>query len=140
MTDSDKTSFESTWEDMPYRPLFDCPKCKGGGFIHPSKPDGSVDYWKVVFCNHPGCYGDQAAAYKRGDLVQQSGVIGTKQTFETFDTDVPGVKKNNGRFTIVATNRDIGELPPRLKSRFQDKHLSRAVLNEAVDYRLKRGR
>lgn len=246
MTDSDKSSFESTWEDMPYRPLFDCPKCKGGGFIHPSKPDGSVDYWKVVFCNHPGCYGDQAAAYKRGDLVQQSGVIGTKQTFETFDTDVPGVKKaykaawniaegigdfvwfilfggvgngkthllnaianrvmergiavkmimmadllselrmsietnqtdfkmkvlkevpyllidelgleygtlwekekieellasrwNNGRFTIVATNRDIGELPPRLKSRFQDKHLSRAVLNEAVDYRLKRGR
>ena len=42
---------------------------------------------------------------------------------------------NNGRFTVVATNRDINELPPRLNSRFQDKRLSRCVKNEASDYR-----
>lgn len=42
---------------------------------------------------------------------------------------------NHARYTIVATNRDIEELPPRLKSRFQDRYLSRWVKNEAVDYR-----
>jgi len=38
----------------------------------------------------------------------------------------------------VATNRDIEELPARLKSRFNDKHLSKCIRNEAVDYRARR--
>ena len=46
----------------------------------------------------------------------------------------------NGRFTVVATNRDIEELPPRIKSRFKDQHLSRWVKNEAGDYRATRGK
>lgn len=42
---------------------------------------------------------------------------------------------NHARHTIVATNRDIEELPPRIKSRFKDTILSRWVKNEAGDYR-----
>lgn len=47
---------------------------------------------------------------------------------------------NRGLFTVVVTNKDIEQLPPRLKSRFLDRQFSRAVLNEAGDYRAKRGR
>lgn len=183
-------------------------------------------------------------AYQRGEIIQQSGVKGLRQTFENFNAEIPGVKKayqvawkiaegegdfiwliiyggvgngkthllnaianrvmdrgislklvmmaellselkmamdsnqtdfkikvlkevpyllidelgleygtewekekieellaarwNRGRFTVVGTNRDVEELPTRLKSRFLDRHLSRAVLNEAGDYRSKR--
>lgn len=42
---------------------------------------------------------------------------------------------NNGRFTIVASNLDIEDLPERIKSRFKDAYLSRAIVNKAVDYR-----
>lgn len=47
---------------------------------------------------------------------------------------------NWGLHTVVATNQDIEDLPIRLKSRFLDRIQSRAVLNEAEDYRLTRGR
>jgi len=234
--------FEKEWEGVPYKPLFNCPQCKGGGFVYPRNPDGSGDYKRVTPCNHPGCLGDNTRTYHRGEMVQQSGVVGLTQTFETFNAEVPGVRKaykaawkiaegegdfiwlilyggvgngkthllnaianrvmergtsvklimmaelladlrmaiedkqadfkmkvlkevpyllidelgleygtewekekieellaarwNNGRFTVVATNRDIEELPPRLKSRFRDRHLSKCVLNEAGDYRV----
>lgn len=243
---SEEKAFEIDWESVPYRPLFNCPQCKGAGFVHPRKPDGLVDYKRVIPCNHPGCYADSFESYRRGGLIKESGVVGLKQVFDTFDAEVPGVKKayraawkiaegegdfiwlilyggvgngkthllnaianrvmerglsvklvmmadllselrmaietketdfkvkvlkevpyllidelgleygtdwekgkieellaarwNNGRFTVVATNRDIEELPPRLKSRFQDRHLSRWVKNEAADYRLTRGK
>jgi DNA replication protein DnaC len=45
---------------------------------------------------------------------------------------------NHARYTIVATNRSIEELPNRLQSRFKDTILSRWVKNEAGDYRQKR--
>jgi len=41
----------------------------------------------------------------------------------------------NGRFTVVASNLDIEDLPERIKSRFKDAHLSRAIVNKAADYR-----
>jgi len=244
MTTSEEKAFETEWERVPYKLLFDCPKCKGAGFVHPRKSDGTIDYRVVVPCDQLGCYRDQAIAYKRGEIIEQSGVIGLKQTFETFNAEITGVKKaykaawniaegiggfiwliiyggtgngkthllnaianrvmerglgvklvmmadllselrmaietnqtdfklkvlkevtyliidelgleygsvwekekieellasrwNNGRFTVVVTNRDIEELPARLKSRFQDRHLSKCVLNEAGDYRQKR--
>jgi len=243
-TESEETLFYRDWEDVGYHPLFNCPVCKGAGFVLPRRRDGSIDYGKVVKCNHRGCLADSYNAYRSGVIVKQSGVIGLKQTFDTFNAEVPGVKKaykaawkiaegegdfvwliifggvgngkthllnaianrvmergisiklimmaellselrmgiqdnqtdfkmkvlkqvpylvideygleygsdwekekieellasrwNNGRFTIVATNRDIEELPVRLKSRFQDKHLSRWVKNEALDYRQRR--
>jgi DNA replication protein DnaC len=46
---------------------------------------------------------------------------------------------SNGRFTVVATNRDIEELPPRIRDRFKDRHLSRWVKNEALSYRESKG-
>ena len=245
-SESDEKAFEAEWEGVPYRPLFNCPQCKGAGFVHPLRPDGLVDYRRVIPCNQPGCYGDAVAAYRRGEIIEQSGIVGRDQTFTNFNADVAGVRKaykiawniaegigdfiwfilyggvgngkthllnaianrvmergyqvklvmmaellselrmairtnetddklkelkkvpyllidelglelgsdwekekieellaarwNNGRFTVVATNRDIEELPPRLKSRFQDKQLSRCVKNEAPDYRIGRGK
>lgn len=244
-SENEAKAFEAEWENVPYRPLFNCPECKGAGFVHARKPDGLVDYKNIVPCKYPCCYWDTYEAYRRGEIVHQSGIVGLRQTFDNFDADVPGIKKAykaawnmaegigdfiwliiyggvgngkthllnalanrvmergisvklimmaellselrmsiatnqvdfkmkvlkevpyllidelgleyatdwgmekieellasrwaNGRFTVVATNRDIEELPARLKSRFLDRHLSRAVLNEAGDYRLKRG-
>ena len=37
--------------------------------------------------------------------------------------------------TMVVTNVDISQVPPRIASRFQDIHMSRCVANTAVDYR-----
>lgn len=209
--------------------------------MHPRDPDGVIDYKRTIPCHHPGCYAEDYQAYRRGEIVQQSGVTGLQQTFATFRSTVPGVQKAyaaalkiaegegdfiwlivyggvgngkshllsaianrvmergiclrlvmmaellsglrmamdthqvdfkmkelkevpyllidelgleygtewekekieellaarwaNGRFTVVATNRDIEDLPPRIKSRFQDRHFSRWVKNEAADYR-----
>jgi len=237
---------QDEFDGLPYKPLPNCPLCKGCGFLHPRKHSGAIDYRHIVPCAQPGCYRDQAAAYKRGEIVAHSGVIGVKQTFETFNADVKGVRRSykaawdiaeglgafiwliifggvgngkthllnaianrvmergislrlvmmadllselrmaietnktdfkmkelkevpyllidelgleygtewekekieellatrwaNGRFTVVATNRDIEELPERLKSRFKDRHLSKCVLNEAGDYRITKNR
>jgi DNA replication protein DnaC len=245
-TSEDIKAFETEWEGVPYKPLFNCPQCKGAGFVHPRKPDGSVDYKRAIPCDYPGCYSENFNAYLKGEIVQQSGVIGFKQTFETFDKNVSGVAKafsmakkiaegesdfiwgiiyggvgngkthllnaianqvmgrgisvklimmaellselrmaiedkqvdfkmkvlkevpyllidelgleygtdwerekieelfaarwNNGRFTVVATNLSIEDLPERIKSRFKDQHLSRWVKNSAGDYRLTRGK
>lgn len=46
----------------------------------------------------------------------------------------------SARHTVVATNRDIAELPLRLQSRFRDKRFGKAIMNEAVDYRITRGK
>lgn len=233
------------FEAYPYKPLFDCPKCAGAGFFHPCV-DGKTNYAKTEPCDHPGCYAEQAQAYKVGMLADNSGVIERQQTFENFDPAVQGVRKAydaamkisegmgsyiwlalyggvgngkthllnaianrtlsrgqetklvmmaellselrmaihdhkadaklkelkqvryliidelgveygsewekgkieellaarwaNGRFTIIASNLDIEEFPERIKSRFKDIHLSRAIVNKAEDYRLRRGR
>jgi len=86
--------FDRLWELIPYRPLFNCPKCKAGGFLYPCRPDGSVNYSQLIPCDHPGCYGEKARAYKYGQNLVNSGVIGTSQTFENFDPEVKGVRKS----------------------------------------------
>lgn len=209
--------------------------------MHPLGQNGKPDYSQSIPCEHLGCYRDQAIAHKTGIMVENSGVIERKQSFDNFDISVLGTKKayeaaeriaeekckfnwviiyggvgngkthllnaianrvmgrgepvrlvmmaelladlrmaiethqvdfkmkelkeipyllideyglefdsawesekieellaarwNRGLRTVVVTNKDIGELPPRLKSRFLDRNLSRAVLNEAGDYR-----
>ena len=39
------------------------------------------------------------------------------------------------RPTVLATNKELTQLPERIQSRFQDKDMSRAILNNAPDYR-----
>ena len=63
------------------------------GFVHLRKPEGSIDYRQVIPCNQPGCYVDSFRAYQRGEIIQQSGVIGLQQTFETFNARYSGVQK-----------------------------------------------
>ena len=41
----------------------------------------------------------------------------------------------NGLPTVLVTNKALADLPDRVRSRFQDKAMSRAVLNSAPDYR-----
>lgn len=41
----------------------------------------------------------------------------------------------NKLLTIITTNKDLTELPPRIVSRFQDKEVGRIAINEAPDYR-----
>jgi len=41
----------------------------------------------------------------------------------------------NARATVLVTNKELTELPDRVRSRFQDKGMARAVLNSAPDYR-----
>jgi len=40
--------------------------------------------------------------------------------------------------TVLVTNKDISDLPDRVRSRFQDKDMSRAVHNAGADYRARR--
>lgn len=242
-----KTEEQNTdWSDVPYHPKHGCVACHGAGFVHPRKEDGSTDYTKVVPCRAKGCLCDSAIAYKMGKIRANSGVIEQKQCFESFNAEIPGVKKAytaswriaedlgdvnwlliyggvgngkthllnsianrvmdrgiptrlvmmadlmaelrmsmedhkadqrldelkkvpfliidelglelgtdweksrieelfasrwaNARHTVVATNRDITELPQRLQSRFRDKHFGKAIINEAPDYRLTMGK
>lgn len=40
--------------------------------------------------------------------------------------------------TVLTTNKELTELPERIQSRFTDKDMSRAIYNEAADYRQRR--
>ena len=40
-----------------------------------------------------------------------------------------------GKPTVLITNKDLADLPPRVRSRFEDKVMSRAIQNSAGDYR-----
>ncbi len=41
--------------------------------------------------------------------------------------------------TMMTSNRDLKELPPRVVSRFNDKSMARCVVNEGKDYRMRKG-
>lgn len=43
-------------------------------------------------------------------------------------------------FTIMTTNRDLGELPERITSRFSDSDVGRVVLNQGEDFRWRKER
>lgn len=45
-----------------------------------------------------------------------------------------------GKPTVLITNKKLADLPERVRSRFQDKVMSRAIYNSAGDYRQTRGR
>lgn len=59
---------------------------------------------------------------------------GTDWQLSVFD-DLMTVRFDNGKVTLLTTNRDIGELPERVRSRFEDTEYGRAVYNKAPDFR-----
>ena len=232
------------WENLPYCPNPDCLICKGAGFVHPLRENGSPNYAKAIPCSAPNCLLANIQAYKRGEpFARMQGITQPRQTFDTF-TPVPGTENAlkyskalaqgksefiwlliyggvgngkthlcnavaqealscsinarltsvadlfshlrssmdnhstdklmielketfllilddwgveygsdweqakfdelmtsrfaNARPTVLSTNKDIANLPPRIKSRFEDKRLSRIAYNSAPDYRKRR--
>ena len=61
---------------------------------------------------------------------------GYKQQEEwNYFEDLIKYRYKHNLFTVVTTNLDLKQLPPRIVSRFSDAVKSRKVLNKAVDYR-----
>lgn len=65
-------------------------------------------------------------------------VEGTAWEFEQLERIIR-VRYRENLFTILTTNRNLNELPERLVSRFRDAVQGRVILNEAGDYRTKKG-
>ena len=75
---------------MSYRPNPHCPQCRGVGFLHPRRPDGTPDHTKVIPCDADGCLLDSLWAMKTGaPSLRHHGVTEPDQTFETFQK-LPG--------------------------------------------------
>jgi len=53
--------------------------------------------------------------------------------------DIIDYRMENKLLTVVTTNLDLKQIPPRVVSRFRDGSRSRIMLNEAADYRPKMG-
>lgn len=90
-------------EKYGYAPNPYCQVCHGGGFVHPIKYDGKVDYSRVIDCPAPDCIQASYEAYKRGEKnLAAIGISPKKQTFDSFKL-VPGVKDACHTFKALAT-------------------------------------
>ena len=68
-------------------------------------------------------------------IIDDWGVeYGSEWEKEKFD-EIMTSRYATARPTVVTTNKDLSELPERIKSRFQDKNIARTALNSAGDYR-----
>lgn len=65
------------------------------------------------------------------DLGVEYGTDWEKSKFDELMTS----RFANARPTVLTTNKDITDLPLRIRSRFEDKRLSRIAYNSAADYR-----
>jgi len=68
-------------------------------------------------------------------IIDDWGVeFGTAWQLAVFD-EILDARYWTARATVVTTNKDISELPLRIKSRFSDKKIARVAYNSAPDYR-----
>ena len=68
-------------------------------------------------------------------IIDDWGVeYGTDWQLAVFD-EILDARYWTARATVVTTNKDIAELPARIKSRFSDKKIARVAYNSAPDYR-----
>ena len=94
---------ESGWGDLPYRPNPHCKVCKGVGKFYSRDDGGKLIYSKFVSCVAPGCLEESFQAYLQGDSqLATKGISSKKQTFETFDRQVKGVKEAFNSFYELA--------------------------------------
>lgn len=68
-------------------------------------------------------------------IVDDWGVEYGSEWEQTKFDEIMTARFANARPTVLATNKDMADLPARLRSRFEDKVLARYVKNSAPDYR-----
>ena len=69
-------------------------------------------------------------------IIDDVGMGGSGSKWEWGQLEDIIVARHHERlFTIMTTNLDISEIPPRIISRFMDKEIGSVVLNEGNDYR-----
>jgi DNA replication protein DnaC len=90
-------------EEYGYAPNPYCEKCHGAGVLHPVGEDGKPEFDKVVACSAPGCLAESYKLYKQeGEYLKTKGVSPRRQSFESFDKKIPGVKETYGAFYDLA--------------------------------------
>ena len=71
-------------------------------------------------------------------LIDDVGMGSTGGNWEWGELeDIVDFRLENNLFTIITTNLDLKEIPPRIISRFKDGGKARLIVNEALDYRPK---
>ena len=61
-----------------------------------------------------------------------------KDFSDTILEEIVTSRYHRGLLTIMTSNKDLGELPERVVSRFKDSAVSYCVLNQASDYRCRK--
>lgn len=103
MKPEDKEPDEGGWGGLPYRPNPNCKVCKGVGKFHPRDNGGMPLYSELVSCTAPGCLEESFQTFLRGDSqLKIKGISSKKQTFETFDRQVKGVREAVNSFYELA--------------------------------------
>jgi len=108
---------------------------QGGGAYYNTVASFMTDYWAAVQADRGADFIKQAQSYSfliLDDWKPEQGTDSQKARLEEILT-----YRYERRLPVaMATNRDVMELPERLRSRFLDREISRAVLNEGADYRV----
>jgi len=72
-------------------------------------------------------------------ILDDVGMGGTGSNWEWGELEeIIDYRYRKGLLTVITTNLDLKQLPPRIVSRFSDGETSRKVLNSAEDYRPKK--
>ena len=109
-----------------------------------------VQEWPVVIRNlkramhseQKGAYDDLFDRYQKAPVLvlDDVGMGATTSDWQWGELEeFINYRYENGLLTVVTTNLDLKQLPPRIVSRFSDAVKSRKVLNKAVDYRPLKG-
>lgn len=128
----------------------------GNGKTHLCEAAATALYKRGVFCRVltmarimgalRGCIGPGANAsldellnnycYCERLILDDVGMGGSGSAWEFGQLEEIIVARYRERlFTILTTNRDLDELPPRIVSRFRDPDVGRVVVNDGQDYR-----
>lgn len=73
-------------------------------------------------------------------IIDDVGMGGSGSSWEWGELEeIIGYRYKNELFTVMTTNLDLGDIPLRIVTRFQDAIKSRMVLNSSVNYRPLKG-
>ena len=110
-----------------------------------------VQEWPAVIRNlkramhseQKGAYDDLFDCYLKAEwlILDDVGMGATTSDWQWGELEeFINYRYEQGLLTVVTTNLDLKQLPPRIVSRFSDAVKSRKVLNKAIDYRPLKGK